>query len=165
MLTGIPHYFDSDFITGYDDSARDDVTLLEMGRALLQAVASYGVRDVGHYAEVLHYSGQASPSRGIKKKDPVEDDQIDRIVRRPGAVLAMPLWGFSLDPLKAREYGTRFIFHLEGPFPGVALSLLTGDKQDEFEVVGGGSYAVTRVRDDAETTNVYLRQAYVSLPV
>lgn len=165
VLTGIPHYFDSDFITAYDDAARDDAVLLELGRTLLDAVANSGVHDVGHFAEALRYPGAASPSRGIRKKVPAEDDQIDRIVRRTGAVLPMPLWGFSLDPLKAREYGTRFVFDLEGPFSGVPIAALTGEKHDEFEVVGGGSYAVNRVHDDAGTTNVHLGQAFISLPV
>ena len=163
VLTGIDHYFNAGFIEEHEAKARADDELLDLGRVLLDAVASSPARSAEEYARLYGYCGEISASRGKSKGD--EDDQIDQRIRAAGATLAMPLWGFSLDPVVAKEYGTRFLFRLEGAFTGIAAWAESGEKPEEAEIIGGGIYAVDRIEDVGTTTHVFLRQTRVLEPL
>jgi hypothetical protein len=69
----------------------------------------------------------------------------------------MPLWGVSLSPEVAAEFGTRFLFELVGDFPAVPAWVHSGIKDHEQELVTGGQYRVLSQQERDGTTHVRLR--------
>jgi hypothetical protein len=92
------------------------------------------------------------------------DSQIEALVSARGAIVQMPLWGFSLSEKVALSYGRRFLFRLRDPFSAIAPWLHSGIKSAEQEVIGGGAYRVMCTRQEAETLVVDLQEVGQILP-
>lgn len=101
--TGIPHYFQADFIDAIDAAARAQPLARKYASTLLRAVnASTACTANGWCAEVgLPATGFAG--RGLAPK-PKADEQIQAILTGERAI-TMPLWGVSLNPAIAQSYG------------------------------------------------------------
>lgn len=149
VLTGTPHYFQADFITAYEDRARDDRCVLEEARVLLAALGLSARRDAGAWAAHAGVTDGAFCGRGLQAKPSVDSQIEDRL--REGSI-DMPLWGVSLDHAIADSYGatdgcpSRFLFCLQGEFPAIVSWRESGIKPEEQELVTGGHYRVADVR-------------------
>ena len=149
VLTGVPHYFEADFITGYEDRARDDSEVLAEAQALLDALDGSSRRDAEAWTSYAEVAGDGFCGRGLKPKL-AGDPQIEQRLRE-GAI-DMALWGVSLDRAIAESYGrtdsapSRFLFSLHGPFPALVSWRESGIKREERELITGGHYRVVDVR-------------------
>src|SRR2546423_1868373 len=112
VLTGIPHYFDADFIRKHEEAARSDEASLERARLLMTAIAKSDARAHEEWCADLSIANSGFAGRGLDKKP--QDDQI--LAALESSEITMPLWGISLDRDIALSYGTRFVLQLEGPF-------------------------------------------------
>ncbi len=158
VLLGQPHYFGADFIEAEEAKARADQLAREHAAALLLAIGAQAPRTATSIATDAKWVGAPVVERGLKPKGNAIDDQIRARIGRPGAVLTMPLWGFSLSREVAHEYGTHFILKLEGPLTAVPAWTWSGEKAKEAELIAGGVYRVTEVAGPAESTTITLRQ-------
>jgi len=160
VLTGIPHYFDADFIRGVDGAARANGDTLDAAQLLLSTLASAPMETIEQIAARSGFAGRAVAARGIAAKDAAVDSQIAEALQL-GRTVAMPLWGFSLDDAVATSYGTKFRFELIGEFVGLAAWVHSGAKAEEAEIIGGGCYRVEEVGTRGDTTVFSLRQTAI----
>ena len=160
ILTGVPHYFEADFINEIDDQARQDQETLTHARTLLRAVGLSPRQTADDWRRQLGLVGDAPAMRGIASKKGQEhiDDAIERLVTSPNATIEMPLWGFSLDPQVALGYGSRFVFRLTGTFSAVPAWRHSSERFDELEMIGSGSYRVVEVQREGDSLFVDLEQ-------
>lgn len=157
--TGVPHYFTAPYIDGFDAEAAVRPDAQAAARTLLDSIGQRPWMSIEELATEVGWAGAAVAERGIESKMTFdEDEQITRLVTAPGALVSMPLWGFSMDRDVARCYGTHFVFRLTGPMVGIPAWVHSGIKADEAEVIASGVYAVERVIEEWETTVVELRQ-------
>lgn len=154
VLSGVRHYFYADFIAAYDQQARTTPEVLTAGLNLLRAVNSAPHRDADAWCAAVGLPGSSFAGRGISSK-PAEDPQIEKQLR--SGQIEMPLWGVSLSPTVAADFGTRFLFELDGAFPAVPAWVHSGIKSDEQELVTGGRYRVLSQEERDGTTVVRLR--------
>lgn len=122
--------------------------------ALIRAVATADERDADAWCDAVVIPRTSFAGRGIVSK-PANDEQIREQLRR--GVIEMALWGVSLDPGVADSYGGGFRFEIEGAFPGVPAWLWSGIKAEEREIVTGGRYDVSSVREVGGVTVVSIR--------
>ena len=122
VLSDVPHYFSAKYITDLDAKARRDLPSLTRALVILDAVASAQPRVIDEWRRLLGVDGSGCASRGIKAKSDA-DSQIEALVSQPGAILKMPLWGFSLSENVARTYGDRFLFRLSGAFSAMPFAI------------------------------------------
>ena len=165
VITGVPHYFQADFITELEGQARADHATLLHASTLMTTLAKATPRTVEEWRAETGTTGAGLAARGIAAK-PAEsgiDAEIERAVTRPGATLNMPLWGFSLSEDVARGFGDRFLFRLQGKFSALPAWLYSGTKDGEQEMIGGGGYRVLGARQEGETLVVDLRQLAVPM--
>ncbi|MGB8020425.1 MAG: hypothetical protein WCF04_04290 [Candidatus Nanopelagicales bacterium] len=149
VLTGIPHYFAADFITEHERAARDDVEMMRRGASLLRALAASELRDAGGWNAHAGLPARGFAGRGISAKPDVEAEILAAIA---SGHLDMPLWGLSLDHEVTVQYGGRFRFEVEGPFPAVAAWLESSEKPQEQELIAGGRYRVLGTHDEDPLT-------------
>lgn len=154
VLTGVPHYFEADFIADYEARAKRDRLARSQARLLMDEIAMAATRSSLEWHASVGLPGSAFAGRGIKSK-PHQDGQILESLAR--GTLVMPLWGFSLREDVALAYGTRFIFRIEGPFRGVAAWQVSGDQEDQAEIIASGEYEV-HTEDQNGSTLVTLRE-------
>jgi hypothetical protein len=94
---------------------------------------------------------------------PVEHSEDQQILDSLATgTITMPLWGVSLDKAVAEHFGSRFTFELVGKFPAIPAWANSGIKEDEQELIVGGTYAVEGVQDDADGRTV-ARLRFVSV--
>lgn len=146
VLTGVPHYFQADFITKQEDNARVNPDVMRAADVLLSAVADAPHRTGNEWNAVTGLHQRGFVGRGLEPK-PEFDDQILEALATDR--LVMPLWGVSLNWYAAWWFGTggrflkpRFLFEIEGPFPAVPAWMHSGEKADQEELICGGEYAV-----------------------
>lgn len=143
VITGVPHYFDADFIRQFDATASADSRLRHHAAVLLDRLA----RATNHTAAGWsHRLGFASSWAGRATPGSPHADQI-RAALATGT-LTMPLWGVSLSPDVAATFGDRFTFEITGAFPAIVASDHSGIKQDELELITGGLYEVETVSEN-----------------
>lgn len=158
-VTGVPHYFSAPYIDGYDVEAAGRPDAQAAARILLDSIEQRPWTSIEDLAHEVGWAGEAVAERGIESRATFEEDeQIARLVTAPGAVISMPLWGFSMDRDVARSYGERFVFRLTGPMVGIPAWVHSGIKAEEAEVIASGTYAVEQIIDESGTTVVELRQ-------
>ena len=161
VLTGIPHYFQADFITRQETAARANTDILEKARILLDAVAAAEHRTADEWNTSVGLYPRGFAGRGLEPKP--QDDQILEVLATGRIV--MPLWGVSLSRYAAWWYGTagkspkpRFMFEIDGPFPAIPSWTLSGERADEEELICGGEYEIRDVvHDDGPLTTVIIR--------
>ena len=68
MLTGIPHYFDADFITAHETAAREDPAALRDARAILQALASSPVLTASQWSVRTGLPNDDFAGRGLRRR-------------------------------------------------------------------------------------------------
>jgi hypothetical protein len=152
-LTGIPHYFRSDFITDQEQKARRSPEALHAGIVLLRGVNSAERRNADGWSAVTGLPLRGFAGRGLAAKS--EDDQILEQLAR--GEITMPLWGVSLDPAVANGFGTRLLLEIVGEFPAVPAWVASGVKEEEQELITGGRYRVLSMTEDGGTTHVRLQ--------
>jgi hypothetical protein len=155
VITGVPHYFSADFIEEYERRAAQDGRARSQARLLIEEITRAETRSDREWHLTQRLPGDAFAGRGIKSK-PDHDNQILSSLAQ--GRLVMPLWGFSLREDVATGYGDRFLFRIEGPFHGIAAWLLTGDQQDQAEIIASGSYEVRPEDHGDDKTIVALRE-------
>lgn len=160
LLTGIPHYFDADFIDQIDANASQDKETLTHAQVLLTAIEHAPKRTVDEWRSHLHLAGDSPAMRGIASKEGQDhiDDAIERLVTSQNAIIAMPLWGFSLNPAVALGYGSRFVFRLRGSFNAVPAWTHSGDRHDELEMIGSGNYRILETHQENDSLIIDLEQ-------
>jgi len=165
VITGVPHYFQADFITQLEQQARVDHTTLLHASTLMTTLAKTTPRTVEEWRTEAGVDGTGAASRGIgaKAADTGIDAEIERAVTKPGATLNMPLWGFSLSEDVARSFGERFLFRLQGRFSALPAWVHSGTKDGEQEMIGGGGYRVMGTRREGDTLIVELKQLAVPM--
>ena len=144
-LTGVKHYFASDFITRYEDQARGDIVTTRRAAVLLDELERCQLRDAAEWGRVLGVDSEWV-GRGIVSGP--QDDQI--LAALQTGTISMPLWGASLDRRVAEMYGSRFVFVLEGPFAAVPAWVHSRIKPEEQELICSGRYSVVGLADVAE---------------
>ncbi len=154
VLSGVDHYFRADFIIDYDRQARTTPDALGAGIALLRAVNAASHLDADGWNARAGLPPRGFAGRSIASK-PAEDPQIEKQLRT--RQIEMPLWGVSLSPAVAADFGTRFLFELDGGFPAVPAWVHSGIKAEEQELVTGGRYRVLSQEERDGTTHVRLR--------
>ena len=154
VLTGVPHYVTTDFITGYEDRARQDPAALAAAKTLLAGVAHARPQDADAWAAAGSLPPGGFAGRGLKPM-PGKDEQIEQ--RLDSGEFPMPLWGLSLDRAVTAFYGTRFLLEVVGDFPAVPAWLASGIKDDEAELIAGGRYTVESIDRDGDRTHARLR--------
>jgi len=65
VLTGVPHYFEAQFITDYEKRARADDRALGYARALLDALAESAHRSPSEWATFCGIADQDFAGRGL----------------------------------------------------------------------------------------------------
>lgn len=153
-LTGVPHYFQADFIDEYQRLAEADPAMLSRARILLDAIADSTPRIPEGWSANAGLPISDFAGRGLAAQP--EDHQVQAAV--DGGEITMPLWGVSLDREVALSYGSRFLLEITGPFHGVVASRESGIKANERELITGGRYVVDRVEELAGTTHATLRE-------
>lgn len=152
VLTGIPHYFDAEFITAHETAAREDPTALRDARAILKALASSPVLTASQWSVRTGLPDVDFAGRGLKSAP--QDEAIER--RLSTGWIDMPLWGLSLNRATTEQYGGRFLLQVVGPFPAVPAWLASGVKAEEQELISGGRYRVVKVTPGETVTHVNL---------
>lgn len=153
-LTGIPHYFQADFISSYERAARADPEAMLQAATLLRAVAAAEPLDADGWSGRAGLPARGFAGRGLQE-NPKGEPEILRAME--SGTITMPLWGLSLDPAVAASYGTRFRFELKGIFPAIAAWSHSNEKHHEQEIIAGGAYRVLGTVQDGATTVVHLR--------
>lgn len=153
VVTEIPHYFAADFISDYEDKARQSSDALRHGQTLLNALKTAPHLDAAGWVERSGWAQPAFAGRGLKA-NPGNDEQIEDRLRE--GFITMPLWGVSLDRAIAESYGERFLLEIIGPFPAIASWTHSGIKAEEQELITGGQYTVEDVTG-SDTLHVRLR--------
>jgi hypothetical protein len=156
VLSGERHYFSSDYIAGYEESARINPVALGHARTLLGAINASEPRTAGEWCSELNLRATGFAGRGLERK-PNEDDQIAGHLE--AGHITMPLWGVSLDSSIARSFGSndlRWIFQIVGAFPAVPAWSHSGIKEEEQELICGGKYRVVDQSPDCDATTVTL---------
>ena len=115
VVSGIPHYFQADFITAHEGAARADPAMLDRARTLLSAVGRSRPQTAAEWRGTALPEGIDVAGRGLKGKE--QDLQILEVLR--SGEITMPLWGVSLDRNVAQRYGTRFLLEA---LSGVAVA-------------------------------------------
>jgi len=152
-LTGVRHYFASDFITAFEDEARNNPVTTGRARVLLEALAASPRRTASEWGSALGVDSDWV-GRGIKRG--AQDDQI--LAALQTGSLTMPLWGASFDRQVAAKYGERFTFVLEGEFPAIPAWVHSGVVAEELELICGGRYEIVEPLELAkERVEVHLR--------
>ena len=165
VISGVPHYFQADFITHLEQQARGDHGALVHASTLMTTLAKAAPRTVEEWRTQTGVDGSGCAARGIAAKPAASgiDAEIERAVTRPGATLNMPLWGFSLSEDVARTFGDRFLFRLQGRFSALPAWVHSGRKDGELEMIGGGGYRVLGTRTEGDTLIVDLKQLAVPM--
>lgn len=151
-LTGIKHYFAADFITKYEDAARENPTTTARAAVLLKALEESELHTAEEWAQIAGVDSDWV-GRGIQQGE--QDAQI--LESFATGEVNMPLWGASFDPEVCAIYGDRFTFIMHGAFPAVPAWLHSGIKAEEQELICGGRYRIIEPIDlDAEKVQVHL---------
>ncbi|MDQ3053634.1 MAG: hypothetical protein M3R66_07350 [Actinomycetota bacterium] len=149
VITGVPHYFSADFITGYEDEARKNADALRYGQSLLDAIAACEPRDADAWGIAVGLPSGGFAGRGLKPNGS-NDAQI--LSNLSTGEIFMPLWGVSLDRDVAGSFGAGFLFEIVGPFPAIAAWIHSGIKAEEQELIAGGRYRVESIESVGGTT-------------
>jgi hypothetical protein len=156
VLTGIPHYFTADFITGYEEKARSTPAALDEAGVLLRALALAPHRTADEWCTDAGLPHTGFAGRGLEQ-NPTKDHQIAAALA--SGHITMPLWGLSLSPAVAVSFGSndlRWIFEIVGPFPAIAAWQHSGIKEDEQELICGGRYSVQSLANENQFTRAQL---------
>jgi hypothetical protein len=164
-ITGIPHYFDADWLADHEQTARENPEVMDAARILLAAVAGSNPKraDASTWRKASGLSPKAFAGRGVKKKQ-AEDEQIREQLKTK--TISMPLWGVSLDEDVARSFGKGdlgFLFQIEGAFRGVAAWKESGEQKDQYEIITGGNYTVEDCHEEGSATIVILRESPIPI--
>ena len=162
VLTGLPHYFQADFITKQEDDASANPKVRAYAATLLGAVASATPRTADEWNAHVGLYPRGFAGRGLEPKEPY-DEQILRAL--DSGTLVMPLWGVSLSWYAAWWFGTagkhlkpRFMLTIDGDFPAVAAWKHSGIKAAEEELICAGKYDIVDVKHEGgPSTTVNLR--------
>lgn len=168
-LTGLPHYFQATYLNDHLKKALSSSEVMDAARTLMNAVAESDPEraTASEWREAHQLTPGTFAGRGIEKKDAEKEDEQIRAKLETGK-FSMPLWGVSLDEKTAREFGNGnlgFVFQIEGPFRGVAAWDQSGIKENEYEIITGGHYAVLNVSEESNATVVTLRETSDPIPV
>jgi len=164
VLTGIPHYFDADYIAGYEQEARVSRVTLDMAHTLMTGISASSPQTASDWHRQVGLPSPGFAGRGIQRKDKNrEDGQIAAALRK--GVIAMPLWGFSLDRAVADSYGQGpngpgFMFELDGPFHGIAAWIESGCNEHDREIISSGIYKVMWLEARDDIWHVGLREEW-----
>lgn len=145
VLTGVPHYFEADFIQAFDVAAREDDTLQEHASVLLSALDAAPRQSAEEWGELVGFpsawAGRGTPGGAHASQ-----------IRESLAcgTITMPLWGVSLDETVAAGFGDRFTFEIVGEFPAIIAAQHSGIKPEEVELITGGRYEVLDVHESME---------------
>lgn len=153
-LTGVPHYFEAEFITNLEEQARNDATALERARTLMDALELSDALDATGWATESSVVVQNFAGRGLAAKGSTDRQIEDRL---DSGRIDMPLWGVTLDRKVTEEFGSRFLLEIVGPFPAVVAWMESGIKSEEQELITGGCYEVAEVGRTDSTTHAKLR--------
>lgn len=155
-ITGLPHYFDASFITDHETAAAANPAATRRATVLLAALAIAPHRSADEWCAEGTLPASGFAGRGLGAK-PIEDEQIAATLRT--GKITMPLWGVSLSPGIANEFGAgnlRWIFQIIGPFPAIPAWTHSGIKADEQELICGGRYRVHNMTEEGTCTRVAL---------
>ncbi len=154
VITGVPHYFSADFITGYEDEARKNPDALRYAQSLLDAIAACEPLDADAWGIAVGLPSRGFAGRGLKPNGSNDAQILSNLNTRE---IVMPLWGVSLDRDVAGSFGAGFLFEIVGPFPAIAAWTHSGIKAEEQELIAGGRYRVDPIENVGETTHVRFR--------
>lgn len=138
VLTGVPHYFEADFIRDHEEAARNDPAALRHARVILNRLAVSPARPAGEWAATAKVRESDFAGRGLASN--LQDAQIE--ARLDSGSFDMPLFGLSLDREVTVQYGGRFLLEMVGAFPAVPAWLASAVKAEERELITGGRFRV-----------------------
>lgn len=145
VLTGVPHYFDADFIQAFDSVARKDAALQEHASVLLSALEAAPRHSAQKWGELVGF-----PSAWAGRGTPGGDHASQIRESLASGTITMPLWGVSLDESVAADFGDRFTFEIVGEFPAIVATQHSRIKAEEVELITGGAYEVLDVQETME---------------
>ncbi|MGX1696373.1 hypothetical protein ACWIBQ_13415 [Microbacterium keratanolyticum] len=140
VLTGVPHYFEADFIQAFDAAARENDALRAHASVLLSALDVAPRHSADEWGELVGF-----PSAWAGRGTPGGAHATQIRQSLASGSITMPLWGVSLSETVAADFGDRFTFEIVGEFPAIIATQHSGIKPDEVELITGGVYEVLDV--------------------
>ncbi len=155
-LTGVSHYVTADCVARQEQEARRDLASMVAATALLHGVSSAPARDAAGWNAELGLPPRSFAGRVIAASADSDEEFMGHVC---SGHLDIPLWSVTLDPEVANRCRGHFRAEIEGPFPGIVPSSLTGLKAQDQAIITGGRYDVVGRHRDGRVTVVRLRYA------